>query len=445
MHRLGLAILCLAVMAAAAPARTAPAIGPWLGAPRGSFDLVRGVGDAIEVSGTVRDPDSASALDVAILVDGERVQRLTTDRPGGFGEPVSFTTTVATDPGLHRVCLRLLGDSFGHRTVDCRDATTAPPRSVDPAVEANATGVLVTPTGVVAPVLGVDGNDYTVLTPCGAEATLSEGTFVERARVVIDAGHGGSESGAVGVGITEKNLNLVVAELVVEKLESLGISAQLTRTWDYRVPIKTRADIAAALAPDIFVSVHHNGGARRASVRPGTEVFYAEGMPESERAARIMYEEMVDALDDYSANWVSTVNEGASLRLREEGDDLYGIHRYSPGIPSIITEFVYLSNPSEAALMRQVELQELEADTIVSALLRWWWTDEDGSSRGRQFVDSSSSGTGGFDGCADPPLVGNSPLARRESTLALQQAELGRQAARALTPALFLATDPAVD
>jgi len=95
--------------------------------------------------------------------------------------------------------------------------------------------------------------------------------------------------------------------------------------------------------------------------------------------------------------------------------------------------------------MRQAELQELEADTIVSALLRWWWTDEDGSSRGRQFVDSSSSGTGGFDGCADPPLVLNSSLARRESTLALQQAELGRQAARALTPALFLATDPAVD
>jgi N-acetylmuramoyl-L-alanine amidase len=316
---------------------------------------------------------------------------------------------------------------------------------VSAATAADATGVLLTPTGVVAPVLATNGEDYTVRTPCGEEATLTEGTFIERARIVVDAGHGGSESGAVGRGITEKHLNLDVAELVVERLEDLGISAQLTRTWDYRLPIKTRADIAAALAPDLFISVHHNGGALRPSSRPGTEVFYAEGIAESQRAARIMYEEMVDALDDYNASWVSTVNEGASLRLREDGADLYGIHRFSEGIPSIITEFVYLSNPSEAALMRQREIQELEADTIVKAVLRWWWTNDQGGTRGREFVDSSSSGTGGFDDCVDPPLVLNSALAARESTLAAQQAALTQKAARALTPALFLATDPAVD
>lgn len=425
----------------------APAIGPWAGAPRGQItSIVPGV-DSLSIDGVARDPNAASAVSYELLVDGMVVASGATPRPPGFGRTAAFSESVRVSAGRHQVCLRLLDAQLGPRTVNCRQAVTAPPDRVETAVAEGATGVVVSTTGVVVPVIDGEPGDWRVLTPCGATATLREGTFVERARVVIDPGHGGSESGAARGSLLEKHVNLDVAERVIDRLRSLGITAQLTRTSDYRVPIKTRADIAAALAPDVFLSLHHNGGATRPSSRPGTEVFYAEGRPESRRLAAIMYEELVAAASQFDAQWVSSVSEGASLRLREDGADLYGIHRFSPGIESIITEFLYMSNRSEAALLMRPEVLDAQADAIVSGILRWWFTDDDGTTRGRRFTDSSSSGTGGFDGCTDPALTvqGAGFSAARAETLAVASGQLESPApTRSLLPALVLRSDPAI-
>ena len=446
------ALLLLATPVAAqvedGPAQVAPAIGPWLGAARGSITTIEAIDAGVALAGTARDPDSASAISYEIVVDGITTATGATARPDGFGEPVSFSENVVLSEGLHEVCLRLVEPRLGGRTVDCVTATTAPPNTVSARARRAATGILRTTSGVIVPVNGGGPGNWQVTTPCGASAVLETGTFVERARVVIDPGHGGSESGAAGRGILEKHLNLDVSERVVEKLRALGITAELTRTADYRLPIGTRAGIANALAPDVFLSLHHNGGALRPSNRPGTEVFYANGMTEAQRLAAIMYEEMVDALDDFDVAWVSTVSEGASVRLRDDGMDLYGIHRFSPEITSIITEFVYLSNAPEAALMQQPGMIEIEAQAIVDGLLRWWWTEDAGTSLGRSFTDSSSSGTGGFDGCTDPVLVApnNGALdVERTQFLADQAIAMsGRDQATPLLPALLLGTDPAV-
>ncbi len=419
----------------------APAIGPWLGAPRGTITQLAALEGEIVVDFTVSDRDSATRIDYEILVDGRRAASGRTLRPDEVGEAVGVTRSLQLTPGLHEICIRLEDRRLGTRTVDCQRGTTAPPDRVTSSLADGATGAVVAPSGVVVPVTGGTPGDWRITTPCGAPATLSAGSFVPRARVVIDPGHGGSESGAWGQGIIEKDLNLVVSNLLVEELRSLGITAELTRTADYRVPIRTRADIATALAPDVFISVHHNGGARRASSRPGTEVFYANGSAESERLARIMYEDMVDALDDFDVAWVSTVNEGASVRLRDDGMDLYGIHRFSPDVNSIITEFVYLSNPPEAALMLRPGMAQLEAEVIVDALLRWWWTDDAGTSLGRRFTDSSSTGTGGFDGCTDPSLTNPASLSIGRAQRLVEDLTAEPEAF-VLLPALYLGTDP---
>lgn len=425
----------------------APAIGRWAGAPRGQITSVTPGIDSITIEGVARDPNSATSVNYEILVDGLAVASGATPRPESFGRTASFVESVRVTPGLHRVCLRLGDPQLGNRTVHCQNAVTSPPDRVDPAVAAAATGVVVSPTGVVVPIQSGEPGNWMVTTPCGATTKLTEGEMIERARVVIDPGHGGSESGAASGSLLEKHVNLDVATRVIDKLRSLGITAELTRTADYRVPIKTRADIATALAPDVFLSLHHNGGATRPSTRPGTEVFYAQGRPESKRLAAIMYEEMVAAASRFDAQWVSTVSEGASLRLREDGMDLYGIHRYSPGIESIITEFLYLSNPSEGALMRRADVIEAEAQSIVDGLIRWWFSDDDGTSRGREFTDSSSSGTGGFEGCVDPALTprdGGFSVPRAD-VLTVASGQLpGPPPAFSLLPVLTLANDPAV-
>lgn len=425
----------------------APAIGPWIGAPRGQITDIVSEGESLTIVGLARDPDSAQAISYDILVNGMSVASGATPRPSGFGRAAEFTEEVRVSSGLHTVCLRLADGRFDKRTVNCRTAVTSPPSRVAQSTIDNAKGVAITRSGVVVPILGGEPGNLRVQTPCGAEATLTDATIIDRARVVIDPGHGGSESGAVGGGLLEKNVNLVVSELVVEKFEDLGISAQLTRTGDYRVPIATRAQIATNLAPDVFLSLHHNGGATRPSSRPGTEIFYSEARPDSRRLAAILYEEMNAAAAQFDANWVSTVSEGASLRLREDGKDLYGVHRYSPELDSVITEFLYLSNSSEARLMSRPEVIEAEAQSIVDGILRWWFTDDTGTSRGRQFTDGSSTGTGGFDNCKDPTLnSGSAGLAvQREQVLAAAAGKIPAPAPpRSLLPALELTTDPSV-
>lgn len=424
-----------------------PAIGPWIGIPRGFIMEVEGDTDSLTISGIARDPDSARSISYEILVDGQPVANGATPRPDGFGRAAEFTESVQVSPGVHSVCLRLSDDRFEGRTVNCRDAVTAPPTMVSQSTIDNARGVAVSPSGVVVPILSGNAGNLRVETPCGNAATLTDATVIDRARIVIDPGHGGSESGAVGGGLLEKNVNLQVSNVVIDKFEALGISAQLTRTGDYRLPLATRAQIATDLAPDVFLSLHHNGGAVRPSKVPGTEVFYSEARPSSQRLAAILYEEMNAAAAQFSANWVSTVNEGASLRLREDGMDLYGIHRHSPEIDSVITEFLYLSNSSEAALMTRPEVIEAEAQSIVDGILRWWFTEDPGTTLGRQFTDSSSSGTGGFDGCTDPSLTsGNVSLSTSREDVLTDAAGrlLGEEPARSLLPALTLGSDPAI-
>ena len=259
---------------------------------------------------------------------------------------------------------------------------------------------------MVLPVIGTaSAGGFRALTPCGNEVTLDSGDRVTSVDFVLDPGHGGSESGAVGqAGATEKALNLRIAEITEWYLEQAGYSVLLTRTTDIRLPLRSRAEIANALQPQAFVSIHHNGGATRPQPTPGTEIFVDGGNPEASRLGGILFEELVDAFDDYEADWVGTWRNGVGTRFNSSGEDLYGIHRFTPGIPSVITEPGYLSNPSEEALFVDNDVQWAHGKAIADGLIRWVTTSDAGSGYLVDFVDDSSSGTGGFDGCQDPAL-----------------------------------------
>ncbi len=423
-------------------------IGPWSGAPRGHFTNVEPRSLGFTLTAILADPDSAQGVDYEILIDGVVEDSGSSTNRARAGAAATITANIDVEPGVHRVCLRLADRANAGRTVDCTDAVTTPPNRASSALVNNANGVVVSPSGVVVPVVSGTSNNWQVTTPCGNTTNLRSGTYIPTSQIVIDPGHGGIETGAVGSGgLIEKDLNLVVSELVIDKFEDLGISATITRSGDYRVPIGTRAEIATSLAADVFISIHHNGGAVRRSSVPGTEVFYSEVRPESQRLAAILYEEMNAAAAQFSANWVSTVNQGASVRLRDEGDDLYGIHRFSPQIDSVITEFMYLSNPSEAALLQRADVLEAQAQSIVDGVLRWWFEDDQGTSLGRRFTDSSSSGTGGFDNCTDPSLtsgtVGTFGL-NNLSVAETDQTSIEGNLSTGLLPTLGLGVDPAL-
>ncbi len=299
------------------------------------------------------------------------------------------------------------------------DATTTPP---DPEttealvdddgdrtaamLDAGPVRALITPTGVVVPVLGEDENGYRIVTPCGLDGSIVWGTPIHSARVALDPGHGGEvETGAVGPnGLAEKDLNLDVVKRAARILEERGISVVLTRTSDYRVPLAVRAQIGNELDVEVMVSVHHNAPTANRSPIPGTEIFVQLENEESRRLGGLLYEEIVSALTPFDVSWSTAPDAGALAVINENGENSYGMVR-RPLMPAVLAEFGYLSNPSEAELFATEAYLDAASLALADGVGRFLETEDSGSG----FVDeprrfSPGGGTGGANGCVDPAL-----------------------------------------
>ncbi len=266
---------------------------------------------------------------------------------------------------------------------------------------------LISPTGVIVPILNIGEGGYLVQTPCQAEATLVFGTPIYQTTVVLDPGHGGAiETGAVGPnGLAEKDLNLTLAKATARRLLDVGISTVLTRTSDYRIPLATRAQIADTLDASALISIHHNAPILSDSEIPGTEVFYQTNRPESGRLGGLIQQEVVDALAQFSdVDWVSARDAGVVGVLKPDGTPSYGMIR-RPQTTAVLAEFGYLANPSEAELFATDEYIEVASEALATAIERFLESDQSGvevNAQNRTFTPSG--GTGGVIGCIDPPL-----------------------------------------
>ena len=102
-------------------------------------------------------------------------------------------------------------------------------------------------------------------------STLSLMSFT----VVIDAGHGGHDAGAIGLvkGVKEKDLNLTVAKRLATKIQQNhpDVKVVLTRETDVFLPLQQRADIANKNHADLFISIHTNAAENRKA--QGAETF----------------------------------------------------------------------------------------------------------------------------------------------------------------------------
>lgn len=103
-------------------------------------------------------------------------------------------------------------------------------------------------------------------------------------KIVIDAGHGGKDSGAIGKsGLMEKNVNLDIATKLNRLLRDAGYDTVLTRDDDTFIPLPKRASIANNCDADLFVSIHSNANRTRSLY--GLEVYYiSPSVSDSDRA-----------------------------------------------------------------------------------------------------------------------------------------------------------------
>lgn len=295
------------------------------------------------------------------------------------------------------------------RVIDSRRAASAE-QAADRAVEAvsgeaaaySPAEVVVSPRGVVMPVVATGADGWRVQTPCGHDTVMTTGRPMTPVDVVLDPGHGGEDSGAVGPnGLTEANLNLAVVRRAQAALERDGLSVGLTRAGDYNMNLDGRAKVAVGLHPRVFVSVHHNSAGVVASDRPGTETYHQMASPESKRLAGLVYEEVARSLAPLGGPWVAA-GAGAKYMLNAGGDDYLAMLRRTQGVPSTLAELAYLSHAPEAALLAQPDTQRVEGEALARGIRRFLDTNDPGSG----FVDPSPPprGRGGRLICSDPAL-----------------------------------------
>ena len=292
----------------------------------------------------------------------------------------------------------------GPETEETAAATVAPAPAVPDAAAVVSSG------GIVVPVLGREGDGWRVSTPCGRDAVLTAGTPLATGPVVIDPGHGGYDPGAVGPnGLAESALNLAVSRHAAAALEAAGFPTVLTRNGDHGMNLTNRARLAVGLRARAFVSVHHNAAAWAPSAIPGSEAYHQVDSPESKRLAGLIYEEIVAALSAYSIPWV-TSGVGVTWRTRSNGEDWYAMVRQPKGVAAALAELAFISNPPEAVLLADPDVQRVEGQAVARGIIRFLTTGDPGSG----YVEGGPmpprprngprGGGGGDNECDDPAL-----------------------------------------
>ena len=283
------------------------------------------------------------------------------------------------------------------------------PLPVPAAPDAPVPAAVLSPAGVVVPVLAREADGWKVSTPCGRDAVLASATPIPPGPVVIDPGHGGYDPGAVGPnGLSEAALNLSVSRHAAAALERAGVATVLTRNGDHGMNLTNRARLAVGLQAKAFVSVHHNAAAWAPSVIPGSEAYHQVDSPESKRLAGLVYEEIVQALSAYRVPWV-TSGVGVTWRTRANGEDWYAMVRQPKGVAAALAELAFLSNPPEAELLADPDVQRVEGEAVARGIVRFLTTDDVGTG----YVDggpmpprprTGPRGGGGEVDCDDPVL-----------------------------------------
>lgn len=196
---------------------------------------------------------------------------------------------------------------------------------------------------------------------------ISSFSVKNRFCVVLDAGHGSPDGGAVGInGTLEKDINLDVVLKLRQILENRGMKVILTREGDSGIfdsnaetihekkvsDMKRRLDIINNSNADLFISVHMNSFTDTTS--NGLHVFYSRNHPQAEETA-IRIQKKISSLTGAKTHVVKTASE--SLYLMK-----------NPVPPSVLVECGFISNPEEEKLLNDENYRAKIAFAIAEAI-----------------------------------------------------------------------------
>lgn len=171
-------------------------------------------------------------------------------------------------------------------------------------------------------------------------------------RIVIDAGHGGKDPGAVANGLEEKEIIFDVSLRVQKLLEEAGYQVLMTRTDDTFIELTDRVEFANKHNADVFVSIHANAATNNSA--NGTETFWntTHSGVESKKLAESIQGKLIEKL--------GTTNRGV-----KEGN--FQVIRNTK-MPSVLVELAFLTNKKDAEMMAKDEFRQKSAEAIFEGI-----------------------------------------------------------------------------
>ena len=193
-----------------------------------------------------------------------------------------------------------------------------------------------------------------------------------RPQIILDAGHGGMDGGAVGVNNTpEQGINLAITLKLKELLQLNGFEVILTRPNENSIHDPSETSVAKQKRSDmrnrlkiienhpnaLFVSIHQNKFSDPSC--KGAQIFYSPNHSDSEQLAKLLQESFRENLQPENSREIKASDESLYLLWNAE-------------IPAVLVECGFLSNPNECDLLCDESYQEKIAFVIYLSLLDFY-------------------------------------------------------------------------
>ena len=228
------------------------------------------------------------------------------------------------------------------------------------------------------------------------QRSLARALGLKIGRVVIDAGHGGHDSGTLGYGgIEEKDVVLDVALRLGKLLkDKLGVDVIYTRSDDTFIPLETRTAIANKAQADLFISIHANSSSDDSA--RGVETYYLNFTSDPNALEVAARENAVSQSSVYQLSDLvkkiamkDKIDESREFALDVESSLYAGLERGNTGLknrgikkapfvvliganmPSILAEISFVTNPKDAAELEQPDYRERVAESIYKGVAKY--------------------------------------------------------------------------
>ena len=174
-------------------------------------------------------------------------------------------------------------------------------------------------------------------------------------KIFLGVGHGGTDSGAIGNGFKEKDLNLSIALACNEILVNHGVTVMMSRTKDENDTISDEIKECNTFKPDFAVDIHNNAGGG-----DGAECFYHHSGGKGKTLAENILTEIVKTGQN---------SRGTKTRVNSSGKDYYAFIRETTA-PAVIVECAFIDNLDDIKIIDTNDEQYKMGVAIAKGILR---------------------------------------------------------------------------